>query len=65
MTSQGKWEASLPVWGMKAQLPLQNLKTYLTDLPLYIEVCIFRIRFNLNEIFASDALAEMRLNKLK
>ena len=55
----------LPKWGIEAQLLLQNLKTYLTDLPLYIEVCIFRIKFNLNEIFARDALAEMRLNKLK
>ena len=55
----------LPKWGMEAQLLLQNLKTYLTDLPLYIEVYIFRIKFNLNEIFAKDALAEMRLNKLK
>ena len=55
----------LPTWGMEAQLLLQNLKTYLMDLPLYIEVCIFRIKFNLNEIFARDALAEMRLNKLK
>ena len=55
----------LPAWGMEAQLPLQNLKIYLMDLLLFIETYIFRVRFNLNKIFASDAWAEISLNKLK
>ena len=50
---------------MEAQLSLQNLKSYLMDLPLFIEVYIFQMRFNLNKIFASDAWAEMSSNKLK
>ena len=55
----------LPAWGMEAQLSLQNLKSYLMDLPLFIEVYIFQMRFNLNKIFACDAWAEMSSNKLK
>ena len=50
---------------METQLRLQNLKIYLMDLPLFIEVYIFRMKFNLNKTFASDAWAEMSLNKLK
>ena len=49
---------------MEAQLPLQNLKIYLMNLSLFIELYIFRMRFNLNKIFACDARAEMSLNKL-
>ena len=56
-TSQG----SLP----EAQHPLQNLKIYLIDLPLFIEVYIFWMRFNLNKNFVSDAWADMSLNKFK
>ena len=55
----------LPAWRMENQLRLQNLKIYLMDLPLFIEVYIFRMKFNLNKIFASDVWAEMSLNKLK
>ena len=55
----------LPAWGMEAQLRLQNLKIYLMDLLLFMEVYIFRIKFNLNNIYSSDAWAEMSLNKLK
>ena len=47
---------------MEDQLPQQNLKIYFMDLPLFIAVYIFRMRFNLNKIFASDAWAEMSLN---
>ena len=62
-----KWVAPLR-WGVGRQgrggqkpnppppLPSpQNINIYETELPLFIEVCIFRMRFNLNKIFASDA----------
>ena len=62
---QSRKIGGLPAWGMEAQLPLQNLKDYLMDLPLFIEVYIFRMMFNLNKIFASDAWVERSLNKLK
>ena len=52
---QSRKMGGLPAWGMEAQLPLQNLKIYLMDLLLFIETYIFRVRFNLNKIFASDA----------
>ena len=50
---------------MEAQLPPQNLTIYKTELPLFIEVRVFQMRFNLNKTFASDAWAEMNLNELK
>ena len=62
---QSRKMGGLPAWRMENQLRLQNLKIYLMDLPLFIEVYIFRMKFNLNKIFASDAWAEMSLNKLK
>ena len=39
----------------ETQLPSQNLKIYYTELPLFIEVCVFRMRFNLNKSFTIDA----------
>ena len=35
------------------------------ELPVFMEVCVNRKRFNLNKNFASDAWAEMSLNELK
>ena len=54
-TSQGKWEPPPPCVGDGNSTPPQNPKIYLTDLPLFKEACIFRMRFNLKTIFASDA----------
>ena len=34
---------------MEAQLDLQGLKIYQTELPLFIEVCVLQMPFNLNE----------------
>ena len=55
----GGWDPPEP------QLPPQILKIYETKHPLFIEVCVFRIRYNLNKIFASDTWARMSLNELK
>ena len=65
LQDQSRKIGGLSAWGMEAQLPLQNLKIYLMNLPPFIELYIFRMRFNLNKIFACDARAEMSLNKLK
>ena len=34
-------------WGVEVQLPQQSLKIYYTELSLFIELCIFRMRFSL------------------
>ena len=54
-----------PAWVVEAQLPSQNLNIYQTNLPVFIERCIFPMWFNLNKIFASDAWAEMSLKELE
>ena len=51
-----------PAWGVEAQLPPQSLKIYQTELPLFIEVCVFRMRFDINETFCQWC---MSLNELK
>ena len=38
LQDQSKKIGGLSAWGMEAQLPLQNLKIYLMNLPLFIEV---------------------------
>ena len=63
--NQSRKKGRPPAWRIEAQLPPQSLKIYQTELPLFIEVCIFQMRFNLNKIFASDVWVEMSLNELK
>ena len=65
LQDQSRKIGGLSAWGMEAQLLLQNLKIYLMNLPLFIEVYIFKMRFNLNKIFFFFPWAEMSLNKLK
>ena len=45
-------KASPRAWGCKSNSssPPQSLKMYLIELPLFIEVCVFRMLFNLNKI---------------
>ena len=62
---QSRKMGGLLAWGKEAQTPLQNLKIYLMDLSRFIELYIFWMRSNRNTIFASDAWAEMSLNKLE
>ena len=51
---------------VEAQIPLQSLKIYQTELPLFIHVCIFRMRFSLNNlVFASDTWAKTSSNELE
>ena len=51
------WKKADPsVWGVEAQLHSQSLKIYQMELPLFTEVCVFRMWFSLNNLmFASDA----------
>ena len=62
--SQGKREPHTAL-GAEAEFPPQSLKFYYIELPLFIEVCVFWMWFNLNKVSASDALAEISLNELK
>ena len=35
---------------VEGQLPTTNLKIYQTELPLFTDVCVFRMRYSLNNI---------------
>ena len=57
MFKSAAWKKADPsVWGVEAQLHSQSLKIYQMELPLFTEVCVFRMWFSLNNLmFASDA----------
>ena len=50
-TSEGKREAPFPLRGSGSPAPQHILKIYWAEVPLFIEVCVFRMRFSLNKIF--------------
>ena len=59
-----------PYVGVEAQLspnphPTKSLNISWTEPVLFMEVCIFRMRFNLIKICGNDTWDEMSLNELK
>ena len=68
LKKQVKEKGRPPYVGLEVHFPLQSLKIHETELPLFIEVCVFRMRCIQNKIFpAMHELkwAEMNWNESK
>ena len=57
-----------PEWGWMGSVsptPCKTLRFIKWSFSLYRDICVFRMHFNRNKIFAADSLTEMSLNELK